>query len=56
MPILVLGPASSRYLPSFRKSTERANFVRSLNLPGNGIFALRADTFQQYFQASGWVA
>lgn len=32
------------------------SLVRSLTLPGHGIFALRADTFQQYFKGYGWVA
>ncbi len=28
----------------------------SLNLPAGGVFALRSDTFQQYFESYGWVS
>jgi hypothetical protein len=30
--------------------------VGTLSLPENGVFALRADTFQQYFASYGWVS
>jgi hypothetical protein len=30
--------------------------VGTLSLPENGVFALRADTFQQYFESYGWVS
>jgi hypothetical protein len=30
--------------------------VGTLSLPENGVFALAADTFQQYFESYGWVA
>ena len=33
-----------------------SGFTRTLNLPANGVFALRADTFQQYFEGYGWVS
>jgi hypothetical protein len=31
-------------------------FTRTINLPANGVFALRADTFQQYYAGYGWVS
>jgi hypothetical protein len=29
--------------------------TRTISLPSNGVFALRADTFQQYYAGYGWV-
>jgi len=33
-----------------------SGFTRTLSLPANGVFALRADTFQQYYGGYGWVS
>jgi len=33
-----------------------SGFVRTIKLPAAGVFALRADTFQQYFAGYGWVS
>jgi hypothetical protein len=40
---------------SFLQTYELPTSWRTFNLPQGGIFALRADTFQQYFQGYGWV-
>ena len=33
-----------------------SNFTRTLQLPIDGVFALRVDTFQQYYESYGWVS
>jgi hypothetical protein len=52
------GPwVSIEQIPYFlQEKYGEGDFVQSLDLPGNGIFALGADTFQQYFQVYGWVS
>jgi hypothetical protein len=48
---------SIEQIPSFlHEKYGEGNFARSFNLPGYGVFALRADTFQQYFAGYGWVS
>jgi hypothetical protein len=33
-----------------------SGFTRTIKLPADGVFALRADTFQQYYAGYGWVS
>jgi hypothetical protein len=40
---------------SFMQTFDLPTSWRTFNLPQGGIFALRADTFQQYFAGYGWV-
>jgi hypothetical protein len=52
------GPwVSIEQIPYFlQEKYGEGDFIRSLDLPVSGIFALGADTFQQYFQEYGWVS
>jgi hypothetical protein len=48
---------SIEQIPSFlMEKYGEGDFVRSFSLPGYGVFALRADTFQEYFAGYGWVS
>lgn len=40
----------------FQERFSEGDYARSFSLPGDGVFALRADTFQQYFAGYGWVS
>ncbi len=48
---------SVEQIPGFlQEKFGEGDFMRSFSLPGYGVFALRADTFQQYFAGYGWVS
>jgi Calpain family cysteine protease len=48
---------SMEQIPAFfQEKFGEGDFARSFSLPGYGVFALRADTFQQYFSGYGWVS
>lgn len=48
---------SLEQVPSFfQEKFGEGDFARSFSLPEYGVFALRADTFQQYFAGYGWVS